>query len=286
MIEFIDLCAGIGGFRLGLEKLGLKCVYSCEIDDKCEETYQANFGSGFEVKNIAFAQAKSLPHYDILCAGFPCQPFSIAGKREGFSDERSNVFNHIIRLIEGSSPEVVFLENVKHLLHHQKGLTFKTILRKLSEQGYYVKYKVINSKYYGIPQSRERLFIVGFKSKVAFQKFLFPSERTANTVIKDILVHGNIEQPVSSRWLEYIELYSGRKSIVQMSFSVPKTRGALEKKPDDVLLDDCKAGIVRLFVRKISRPSLNRITYPLPSLFFSISTIFSTFNLVVIIYSL
>ncbi|VAW41353.1 DNA-cytosine methyltransferase [hydrothermal vent metagenome] len=236
-MKFVDFCAGIGGFRLGLEKLGFQNIYSCEINKHCEKTYSLNFGDRFDAKDISFVDPSELPEYDLFCAGFPCQPFSIAGKRQGFFDDRSNVFEQIIRLIEGTSPQVVLLENVKHLLYHDKRRTFKIIINMLAERGYFVRYQVLNSKIFGIPQSRERIFIVGFKSSVAADKFSFPFSDRVEKVLDDILVVGNDEYPLSKKWLEYIELYSGKKSLEEIPFQVPKTRVALENDPDTNLMN-------------------------------------------------
>ena len=237
LMKFVDFCAGIGGFKLGLEKLGFQSVYSCEIDENCERTYSLNFDNTFDTKDISFVNSSELPEYDLFCAGFPCQPFSIAGKRQGFHDDRSNVFEHIIRLIEETSPQVVLLENVKHLLYHNKRKTFKLIIEMLTKRGYFTRYKVLNSKFFGVPQSRERVFIVGFRSPQVADRFSFPSNDTVEKVLDDILIKGNNEHPLSDRWLEYIELYSGRKSLEEISFQVPKTRMALENTPDDDLLN-------------------------------------------------
>ncbi len=264
-MKFVDFCAGIGGFRVGLEKLGCKSVFSCDIDEKCEETYLSNFGTNFDAKDIANVETITLPKYNIFCAGFPCQPFSIAGKRKGFSDSRSNVFNHIIRLVQESMPEVVFLENVKHLLYLERGETIKTIVRMLNEQGYYTKHKVVNSKYFGVAQSRERLFIIGFRSKEAYYKFSFPVEKEITKPFEDIIDQNNKEHPVSARWLEYIELYSGRKSLNEMSFRVPKTRVELEKKPDGIDLEDCVLQMRSSGIRAFP------VTEPFPTFAVSIS---------------
>lgn len=238
-MKFVDFCAGIGGFRLGLEQLGCKPVFSCDINEKCEKTYFSNFGVTYDARDIKSVDPGIVPKHNIFCAGFPCQPFSIAGKRKGFSDSRSNVFNHIIRLVQVCCPDVVFLENVKHILYLEQGEVLKTILRMLNEQGYYTKYKVLNSKFFGVPQSRERLFIIGFKSKEAYYRFSFPMELKVTKTFKDIIDQENKEHPLSRRWLEYIELYSGRKTLNQIPFRVPKTRRQLEKKPDGIDLEDC-----------------------------------------------
>lgn len=237
-MKFVDFCAGIGGFRIGLESLGLSCEFSCDIDKKCEDTYALNFGTEFDAYDIATVRPSDLPDYDIFCAGFPCQPFSIAGKRNGFHDDRSNVFEHIIRLVSSTQPSVVFLENVKHLIHHDHGNTFRTIHNRLVEQGYFVHHKVLDSKFFGIPQSRERTFIVAFRSSKPYDLFSFPDSDGIERVLSDILIEGDNEHPVSQRWLEYIELYSGRKTLEEIPFDVPKTRVALESNVDGNRLDD------------------------------------------------
>ncbi len=236
-MRFVDFCAGIGGFRLGLEKLGFQGVYSCEIDKNCEQTYALNFNKKFDAKDISLVKSSNLPKYDLFCAGFPCQPFSIAGKRQGFHDDRSNVFDHIIRLIEATSPQVILLENVKHLIYHDKRRTFKTVINKLVESGYFVRYQVLNSKFFNVPQSRERIFILGFKSSIVADAFSFPTNHMVEKVLDDILVIGDDEHPLSNRWREYIDLYSGKKSLEEIPFQVPKTRLALENEPDTELLN-------------------------------------------------
>lgn len=234
-MRFVDFCAGIGGFRIGLEEIGFQNVYSCEIDDHCEKTYALNFKETFDAKDICSVKSSELPEYDLFCAGFPCQPFSIAGKRKGFYDDRSNVFDHIIRLIEETSPQVVLLENVKHLLYHDQRRTFKIVMNMLADSGYFVRYQVLNSKFFGVPQSRERIFIVGFKSSVVADRFTFPCNNAVEKVLDDILVQGDDEHLLSDKWLEYIDLYSGRKSLEEISFQIPKTRIALENTPDTEL---------------------------------------------------
>jgi len=161
---FIDLFAGIGGIRLGFEQAGYKCVYSSEIDKPCQETYKENFGetpSG----DITQIDISKIPEYDVLTAGFPCQPFSICGKKQGFDDKRGNLFFHITDIIKKTNPSVVFLENVKHLIYHDNKKTFKVILNELEKLGYNVTYYVLNAKDFGISQNRERIIIIGSKTK-------------------------------------------------------------------------------------------------------------------------
>jgi len=159
-LKFFDLFAGIGGFRLGMERAGHECIGSCEWDKHARETYKKNFGSYPEYDDAKDLHPQSLPYFDVLCAGFPCQAFSIAGKRLGFEDTRGTIFFEIARIAKEKRPPYLFLENVKGLLSHDKGRTFDTIISTLDEMGYDAEWQVLNSKYF-VPQNRERIFIVG-----------------------------------------------------------------------------------------------------------------------------
>jgi len=187
--SFVDLFAGIGGFRIALEKLGGTCVFSCEIEEGARRVYYDNFDD-LPFKDIREVDERKLPNFDILCAGFPCQPFSISGLRRGFSDRKNgDLYFHILRIINAKKPKVVFLENVKHFARHNSGKTLKTAVKLLEEQGYVVFYKVLNSKFFGLAQSRERLFIVAFRKDCEAGKyFSFPSpSKYPIIVVEDIL---------------------------------------------------------------------------------------------------
>lgn len=161
---FIDLFAGIGGFRLAMNKVGGRCVFSSEYDVNAQKTYFYNFGE-LPAGDITQEETKALipVEFDVLCGGFPCQSFSVAGYRKGFEDTRGTLFFDIATIIEKHRPKVVFLENVKNLQTHNKGQTFETIKRTLENLGYVVYYKVLNAmEYANIPQNRERLFIICF----------------------------------------------------------------------------------------------------------------------------
>jgi len=177
--KFIDLFAGIGGFRLALNSLGLECVFSNDYDKHACTTYTANFGE-IQCKDIHEVQAHEIPQFDILCGGFPCQPFSIAGVskknslgvKHGFEDKKQgNLFFEIIRIIKHHNPKVLFLENVKNLKSHDKGNTWQVIKSELEKAGYYVFDKIVDGKYY-VPQHRERIYIVCF-NKTFFPKIVF-----------------------------------------------------------------------------------------------------------------
>lgn len=164
---FIDLFAGIGGFRIALTNLGFECVFSSEWDKNAQETYYNNFGV-IPFGDITSEETKShIPeHFDILCGGFPCQPFSICGKKMGFEDTRGTLFFDICKIIEKHNPKCVFLENVQHLTKHDGGRTFKIIVQSLNDLGYNVSYKVLNAINFGLPQFRERIFIVASKGAI------------------------------------------------------------------------------------------------------------------------
>ena len=159
-MKFFDLFAGIGGFRLGMERNGHECIGSCEIDQYARQIYSRNFGHEPEYKDATKLNPKELPDFQCLCAGFPCQSFSLAGQRGGFEDTRGTLFFEIIRIIREKQPSVLFLENVKGLLSHDKGKTYRTILTTLDEVGYDTSFQLINSKYF-LPQNRDRIFIIG-----------------------------------------------------------------------------------------------------------------------------
>ena len=166
--SFIDLFAGLGGIRLGFENAGCKCVFSSEWDKDAQKSYEANFGE-IPRGDIAQIASNEIPHFDILCAGFPCQPFSIIGEREGFSHEtQGTLFFEIERILRDKLPKAFLLENVRNLLSHDKGRTFRIILEHLQNLGYFVHFKVLNALDFGLPQKRERVIICGFREKLDF----------------------------------------------------------------------------------------------------------------------
>ncbi|MGB3557716.1 MAG: DNA (cytosine-5-)-methyltransferase, partial [Geitlerinemataceae cyanobacterium] len=163
-MKFIDLFSGIGGFRLGFEAVGFQCVFSCEINSKCREVYQENFNNS-PFDDIQKIDPQTLEDFEILVAGFPCQPFSICGKKRGFEDTRGTLFFEICRIIKAKQPKIIILENVKHLIHHDRGNTLKTIFSSLEDLGYRVNYQILNSKDFGLPQHRERIFIIATQNR-------------------------------------------------------------------------------------------------------------------------
>ena len=159
-MKFFDLFCGVGGFRLGMEANGNVCIGSCEIDKYARQTYAKNFGHEPEYTDVREINPGELEDFDCLCAGFPCQAFSIAGKRRGFDDTRGTLFFEIMRIAREKQPSILFLENVKGLLSHDKGETFRTIIESMDELGYDVEWQVLDSANW-VPQHRERIFLIG-----------------------------------------------------------------------------------------------------------------------------
>jgi len=172
-IKYIDLFSGIGGFRIAAEQVFNKfdfeheCVFSSDIDIHCRESYFKNFGD-YPEGDITTIDENDIPDHDLLFAGFPCQPFSIIGKGKGFDDTRGTLFFDIARILKAKRPRAFVLENVKRLVSHEKGQTFSTILKTLNSLGYSVEYKILNALDYGLPQKRERIFIVGYEKDFVF----------------------------------------------------------------------------------------------------------------------
>lgn len=187
--KFIDLFAGIGGFRLALQNLGGKCIFTSEWDKEAQKTYRANFGE-VPFGDITKEYVKNFipDNFDILCAGFPCQAFSIAGKRGGFDDTRGTLFFDVAEIIKCKKPKAIFLENVKGLRSHDKGKTLETILHVLrNDLGYYVpEPQVINAKEFGVPQNRERIYIVGFRKDTGITSFQYPNPLKKKIKFADI----------------------------------------------------------------------------------------------------
>lgn len=205
-MKFLDLFAGIGGFRLGMESAGHECVGFCEIDKFARASYKAIHNTENEVEmhditTVSDEFIRGIRDIDVICGGFPCQAFSIAGKRRGFEDTRGTLFFEIARFASILRPRYLFLENVKGLLNHEGGATFETILRALDELGYDAEWEVHNSKDY-VPQNRERVFIVGHLRGERTRK-VFPFERESrniDTKLNGITIFGSVRPVDSKRW--------------------------------------------------------------------------------------
>ncbi len=173
-LKFIDLCAGVGAGRLGLEANGLECVGYSEIDKDAEFTYRTLYGNELAFGDLTKIEPHMLPSFDLLISGFPCQTFSIVGKRDGLQDEdKGQIIYHISRILEESENSFFILENVKGLVNHDKGRTFKIVLNLLKSLDYEVHYEVLNSLDYGVPQMRERIYLVGIKKELVKEGKIF-----------------------------------------------------------------------------------------------------------------
>lgn len=197
---FIDLFAGIGGFRMALQNLGGQCVFSSEWDAQAQKTYYANYGEvPFGDITSEYTKQYIPDSFDILCAGFPCQAFSLAGKRLGFEETRGTLFFDVAEILRRKQPKAFFLENVKGLAIHDKGKTLKTILNTLDEVGYVVPDpKIVNAMFFGVPQHRERIYIVGFRKDLGIKKedFEYPEQKEVNKRFIDI----REKDPVPSKY--------------------------------------------------------------------------------------
>lgn len=184
ILKGIDLFCGIGGFRLAMEDSNVQCVFSSDIDKFAQATYCANFNE-IPTGNIKAVEAKDIPEFDILTAGFPCQPFSYAGGKAGFEDEtRGTLFFDICRILDFHKPPMVFLENVKGLVSHNNGDTLNTVISSLKKLGYYPHWDVLSSLDFGLPQKRERWYCVAFRDDIPFE---FPAPLGGKPVLRDIV---------------------------------------------------------------------------------------------------
>src|SRR4030042_536039 len=189
MIQYIDLFSGIGGFRIAAESvfkkynIAAKCVFSSDNDRYCQIAYETNFGDKPH-GDITLIEADDIPYHDILFAGFPCQPFSIIGNGKGFEDTRGTLFFDIAIILETKRPKAFILENVKRLVGHNKGYTLKRILETLSKLGYYTDVDILNALDFGLPQKRERVFIVGYYKPMYF---VWPQKVSRRKSLEDIL---------------------------------------------------------------------------------------------------
>jgi len=211
--KFIDLFAGIGGFRMALQSLGGKCVFGSEWDKYAQQTYAVNFGEKPH-GDITKIPENDIPDHDILCGGFPCQAFSIAGRKGGFDDSRGTLFFDIARILKEKRPNAFFLENVKGLISHQKGKTLATILNILrNDLGYYVpEPQIIRAQDFGVPQKRARVFIVGFHTRTGVSAFDYPVPLPYKAKLSDILETGGVSPKyyVSTAYLTSMRAHKER----------------------------------------------------------------------------
>jgi len=187
-LRLAGLFAGVGGIELGFQRAGFNPIFANEIDEKASITHRLNHSHDLVTKDVSLLNSRELPKIDVLTGGFPCQAFSVAGYQKGFKDPRGNVFWDIVRILEDKKPEIVFLENVKNLGSHDGGKTFRIIRQALESIGYYVDFDVLNSDGYGgVPQNRERIYIVGFRSKKYASRFDFPGKLKRTPSLNDFI---------------------------------------------------------------------------------------------------
>lgn len=201
---FIDLFAGLGGFRLSLESLGARCVYSSEWDEPVRKVYEMNFGDKPH-GDITKINEKDIPEHDILCAGFPCQAFSISGKQLGFEDSRGTLFFDVARIVKEKKPKVVFMENVKNFASHDGGNTLNVVRTIMEEMGYTFYFKILNSVNFGIPQKRERIYMVCFRNDLSIKNFDFPKSINLEKYVEDYLI--TEEELVKNLYIDREDIY-------------------------------------------------------------------------------
>lgn len=231
--KFIDLFAGLGGFRIAFEKNNAECVFSSEIDKYACETYFNNFKE-YPKGDITKIESKEIPNFDILCAGFPCQPFSIGGLRKGFEDSRGTLFFEVARILKEKQPSAFILENVKGIVSHDNKNTLKVIEEILDEIGYNFQYKILNAKDYGIPQNRERWYCIGFKkelnitfgSQLTLNKnskiFQFPQKTDLEFKLEDIVQHNISGYQITAKAKEninkHLPLFKEKNEIISTNY--------------------------------------------------------------------
>lgn len=251
-ISYIDLFCGIGGFHLAMDKIGAKCVFASEIDEAARKTYLANHSIAKELesknlfnKDITTIDPNVIPNFDILCAGFPCQPFSQAGHKLGFEDARGTLFYNIAQILEAKKPKAFILENVRNLLKHNNGSTFQRMLEILTNKlDYTVYWKVIKASEHNLPQHRPRLYIVGFREKTNFE---FPKEEELKTTMSDIF-KGSCDKKIG-----FTLRVGGRNSPINDRHNWDGY--IVNEKEHRISIDECKVmmGIPEEFIFPVSK---------------------------------
>ena len=222
--RFIDLFAGIGGMRLAFESAGAECVFSSEWDKFAQQTYECNFGE-IPFGDITKISEKEIPKFDIIAAGFPCQPFSSIGKRQGFQHKtQGTLFYDVARIIAHHKPRAFLLENVSGLVTHDKGNTLSTIIETLEELNYSVSYQILDSADFGVPQKRQRIYIVGFHNgKMRKNDFIFPKPKSKRVGIGKFVEKGHSELSISKH-LQSVYIFKeddGRPEVITPKSDFP-----------------------------------------------------------------
>ncbi len=253
-MKFIDLCAGIGGGRLGLEANGLHCIGYSEIDKDAEHTYKVLHGDEEAFGDLTKINPKSLPNFDLLISGFPCQTFSIVGKRCGLQDEdKGQIIYHISRILKETENNFFILENVKGLVNHENGRTFEIVLNLLRDLDYEVHYSTLNSLDYGVPQMRERIYIVGIKKELSlnFKPFSFPKKLDKKYRIADFLSDEREEFIFDSS----VKTYATFEKYLKNKYNKGKY-DILKLLKEDYTVLDTRQSDLRIYKQKV--PTLRR----------------------------
>jgi len=215
--------AGVGGIDKGFERAGFDIIWANEVDKNAAQTYNLNFKNKVildDIRNITVDKKtiNNIPDFDVMIAGFPCQAFSLAGLRKGFDDDRGNLFFELEKIFREKKPEIIFLENVKNLVAHDKGNTFRTILERLKSEGYRVKEKILNASQYGnLPQNRERIYIVAFLDENVYKEFVFPGPIELKTKLCDYIDYNNKQDDRYYYTKESCKFYDElKKNIINM----------------------------------------------------------------------
>ncbi len=203
-IKFIDLFCGLGGFRIGMESNGAECVFSSDNDKYVSKVYENNFKED-PFLDITTFDEKYIPDHDILCAGFPCQAFSIGGHRKGFDDTRGTLFFDVLRILKEKKPHSFFIENVRGITNHDSGNTISVIRNQLDIADYNIYETIMNTYDYGLPQNRERWYCVGFKKKLEIKKFKFPKRKKLNVFLEDIINKDIEDHKISDIALKHVK---------------------------------------------------------------------------------
>lgn len=221
MLKCASFFAGVGGIDLGFKQAGFDIVFANEFDPNACQTFQANFKTKLDSRSIIDLPTQDIPDFDVMIAGFPCQAFSIAGKQQGFNDKgRGDLFFELERIFKAKKPKIIFLENVKNLVSHDKGRTFEIIKQSLISNGYHIKFQVLNASQFGVAQNRERIYIVCFLDKNLCDKFEFPKPFQLNKQVSDYLENeSNIDckyyYKESTPFFNELSIVSDAKTVYQ-----------------------------------------------------------------------
>lgn len=221
MLKCASFFAGVGGIDLGFKQAGFDIVFANELDPNACKTFQANFKTKLDSRSIIDLPDQDIPDFDVMIAGFPCQAFSIAGKQQGFNDKgRGDLFFELERIFKAKKPNIIFLENVKNLVSHDKGRTFEIIKESLISNGYHIKFQVLNASQFGVAQNRERIYIVCFLDKDLCDKFEFPKPFQLNKQVSDYLENeSNIDSKYyykeSTPFFNELSIVSDAKTVYQ-----------------------------------------------------------------------